>query len=72
MGNPIMNFMSQKIMANNPQMQRLSAFKQFANSMQGKDPQAILREMVSNGKLTSDQLEQAKSMATQFANQLNK
>lgn len=69
--NPIMNMMANKMMGNNPQMQRLAEFKKFMNSMQGKDPQALIQEMLNNGKINQNQLEQAKQMANQFYSQFN-
>ena len=41
-------------------------FQQFKKMMQGKDPQKVLNELVSSGKYTQQQVEQANRMAEQF------
>lgn len=41
-------------------------FQQFKKMMTGKDPQKVLNELVSSGKYTQQQVEQAKRMAEQF------
>ena len=41
-------------------------FQQFKKMMQGKDPQKVLNELVSSGKYSQQQVEQAKRMAEQF------
>ena len=41
-------------------------FQQFKKMMQGKDTQKVLNELVSSGKYSQQQVEQAKRMAEQF------
>lgn len=41
-------------------------FQQFKKMMKGKDPQKVLDELVSSGKYSQQQVEQAKRMAEQF------
>ena len=42
-------------------------FQQFMNAMQGKDPNQILNELVSSGKVSQAQLDQAQRQAQQMA-----
>lgn len=48
-------------------MQMLQQFQQFKKTMQGKDPQAVLNQMVQSGQVTEEQVKQATQMAKQFA-----
>ena len=41
------------------------------NQMKGKDPNAIINEMVSSGKLTQEQLNQAQQQAQQMQGMFN-
>ena len=41
----------------------LQQFQQFMQQMKGKDPDAMIREMVSSGRITQDQLNQAQQQA---------
>lgn len=43
-------------------------FQQFRNEMQGKDPNALIQEMMQSGKITQDQYNQARQQAQQIAN----
>lgn len=43
-------------------------FQQFMNQMRGKDPNAIIQEMMQSGKITQDQYNQARQQAQQIAN----
>lgn len=52
----------------NPMIQQ---FTQFMNQMKGKDPNAIINEMVSSGKLTQEQLNQAQQQAQQMQGMFN-
>jgi hypothetical protein len=64
MNNPIFNAM----MANTPLggMQNLiQQYKQFRQTFQG-DPQQKIQEMLSSGQITQEQVNQARSMATEF------
>lgn len=48
----------------------LSQFQQFKKQIEasGKDPQAILNEMLASGKVPPAMLNKAKTLATVFAN----
>lgn len=48
----------------------LQQFNQFKNSLSqtGKQPQQILDELINSGKITKEQLDQARSMAEMFKN----
>ena len=46
----------------------LNQFQQFMNSMQGRDPNQILNELISSGKVSQAQLDQAQRQAQQIAN----
>lgn len=43
-------------------------FQQFRNEMQGKDPNALIQEMMQSGKITQYQYNQARQQAQQIAN----
>ena len=45
-------------------------FQQFMNQMRGKDPNAIIQQMVSSGRISQDQLNQAQQRAQQMMNLL--
>ena len=44
----------------------LQQFLEFKKSLQGKDPQKVLDELMSSGKYTQEQLEWAKQKAQEF------
>lgn len=50
----------------------LSQIRQFAKDLErsGKDPQALLDELLKSGKYTNEQVEQAKKMAQMFMGKL--
>ena len=43
-------------------------FQQFRSEMQGKDPNALIQEMMQSGKITQEQYNQARQQAQQIAN----
>lgn len=49
-------------------LQMLQQFNQFKNTLTqtGKQPQQILNDLINSGKVTKEQLDQAKSMAEMF------
>ena len=53
-------------MGGNRQPNMMQQFQQFMSQMQGKDPNAIINEMVQSGKLSQDQLNQAQQKAQQM------
>ena len=50
----------------------MQQFQSFMQQMKGKDPNAIINEMVSSGKLTQEQLNQAQQQAQQMRDGLKK
>lgn len=52
-------------------MNPMQMFPQFMNQMRGKDPNQILQDMLSSGRLNQNQLNQAQQMAQQMAGQFN-
>lgn len=49
---------------NRPNM--MQQFQQFMNQMRGKDPNQIINEMVSSGKISQQQLDAAQKQAQQM------
>lgn len=49
-------------MASNP-IQMIQQFAQFKRSMQGKNPQAIVQELLNSGQMSQEQFEQLKQQA---------
>lgn len=47
----------------------MQMFPQFMNQMRGQDPNQILNQMLSSGKLNQNQLNQAQQMAKQMEGQ---
>lgn len=48
-------------------MQMISEFQKFANSMQGKNPNQMIQELLKSGKMSKQQYEQLGKQATQLA-----
>lgn len=63
MANPIY-----QALGGNNQSNMLQQFQQFMNQMRGKDPNAIIQEMISSGKVSQQQLDAAQRQAQQIAN----
>lgn len=59
--NPILS----QLTPNNP-MQMLAQFNQFKQQMAGKDPEAMVNELLRSGKMTQQQFEQLKAQAQSF------
>lgn len=55
-------------MGGNRQPNMMQQFQQFMSQMRGKDPNAIIQEMMQSGKITQDQYNQARQQAQQIAN----
>lgn len=53
-------------LANNP-MSMMQAFNQFRQQIAGKDPKAMVQQLMNEGKLTQQQLEELKQQAAQIA-----
>ena len=60
--NPILNALTRTNQTGNP-MQMITAFAKFKQQMAGKDPEAMVRELVASGKMTQEQLAQLKEQA---------
>lgn len=61
MANPIYQALN-----GNNQPNMLQQFQQFMNQMRGKDPNAIIQEMISSGKVSQQQLDAAQRQAQQM------
>ena len=55
---------------NNP-MQMLSWFPQFMQQFSGQDPSQIVNNLVKSGRITNEQVEQARKMAEQMDGQFS-
>ena len=44
-------------------MQMINEFAKFKKAMQGRDPQAILNQLIERGEMSPEQLEELKGMA---------
>ena len=64
MNNQICNAMMQNAPMGNVQ-NLLNQYRQFRNTFQG-DPQQKIQEMLNSGQITQEQVNRARSMATQF------
>lgn len=58
MPNPFFN-----AMGGSQQQPMMRQFQQFMTQMQGKDPNALIDELVRSGRITQDQLNQAQQQA---------
>ena len=54
--------------AMNPRPNMMQQFQQFMSQMQGKDPKAMLNDLVSSGRVPQEQLNAAQQQAQQLAN----
>ena len=63
--NPILQAMQANTPAipNNTPIQMLRQFAEFKKQLQGKDPQAIVQELLKSGKMSQAQFEQLKQQA---------
>ena len=50
----------------------MQQFQQFMNQMKGKDPNAMIQEMVSSGRISQDQLNQVQKQAQQMSGMFGK
>lgn len=53
-------------MGGNRQPNMIQQFRQFMNQMRGKDPNAMIQELVSSGRVSQQQLDQAQKQAQQM------
>ena len=61
MANPIY-----QALGGNNQSNMLQQFQQFMNQMRGKDPDAMIQDLVSSGQVSQQQLDQAQRQAQQM------
>lgn len=61
MGNPFFS-----VMGGGGRPNMMQQFQSFMQQMQGKDPNAIINEMVQSGRLSQEQLNQAQQQAQQM------
>lgn len=52
-------------------MVNMQMFQQFMQSMRGQDPNQILNQMISSGRITQQQLNQVQMQAKQMESQLD-
>ena len=45
-------------------MQMMAQFAEFKKTMQGKNPEAIVKQMLANGQMSQTQFEQLKQQAS--------
>ena len=64
MNNPIFNAIMQNTPIGNMQA-LMQQYKQFRSTFQG-DPQQKIQEMLNSGQITQEQVNKARSMATEF------
>ena len=53
-------------MGGNKQPNMMQQFQQFMNQMKGKDPNAVIQDMMQSGKIPQDQYNQARQQAQQM------
>lgn len=53
-------------MGGNRQTNMMQQFQQFMNQMRGKDPNAMIQELVSSGRVSQQQLDAAQKQAQQM------
>lgn len=53
-------------MGGNRQPNMMQQFQQFMNQMRGNDPNAMIQELVSSGRVSQQQLDQAQKQAQQM------
>lgn len=63
MSNPVYQAMNGKQQAPN----MMEQFSNFMNAMRGRDPNQMLHELVSSGRISQEQLNQAQQRARQMA-----
>lgn len=51
-----------------PRPNMMQQFQSFMQQMRGKDPKAMLNDLVSSGRVSQEQLNAAQQQAQQFAN----
>lgn len=69
MANPLFNLFNGT--PANPMQNMISQFNQFKNMFKG-DPRQQVQSLLNSGRMTQDQYNQIRTMATQFRDALNK
>lgn len=71
MSNPFMQAMGGNQRPQGGPMNVMRAFQQFMQQNQGKNPNEMIQQLLSSGKLNQQQLNQAQQMAKQMEGQLS-
>lgn len=66
MGNPMLAMLNKQPQQNNS-ANALQQFQQFKQQMAGKDPKAMIEELLRSGKMTQQQFDQLSQQAKQLA-----
>ncbi len=66
MANPFFKAMGGNQAATNPMANMAQQFQQFMQQMKGRDPNQMLSELISSGKVSQEQLNQAQQQAQQM------
>lgn len=66
MGNPFFNAMGGSQGQQGGSINMMQAFQQFMQQNQGKNPNEMIQQLLSSGKLNQQQLNQAQQMAKQM------
>lgn len=67
MPNPLFNAMG----SSQQPMNFMQAFPKFMEQMKGKNPNEVLNEMLTSGKINQSQLDQAQKMARNIEGKMN-
>lgn len=68
MGNPFFGAMGGRQAQGGP-MNMIQAFQKFMQQNQGKNPNEMIQQMLSSGRISQSQLDQAQQMARQMQGQ---
>ena len=60
--NPMLSRLAQQPQQNNP-MNMIQQFAEFKRQMAGKDPQAMVQQMLQSGQMSQQQFDQLKQQA---------
>lgn len=71
MGNPLYNSLNGAQAQSGGSMNMIQAFQQFMNQNRGKDPNEMLQQMLSSGRINQSQLNQAQQAAKQIEGQMS-
>ena len=66
MGNPMLAMLNRQPQQNNS-TNTLQQFQQFKQQMAGKEPEAVIEELLRTGKMTQQQFDQLSQPAKQLA-----